>query len=346
VNGASVWSYDGTNFAQENALANEHDGSQPVTIGSMIYAAAAGFGAPNSKLQAFAPVEVSWSSSDSTKATIDPAANLAAIGRTDPGTVTLAATSVADNSISANFALTVIRKSQAINFAALADKTYGDSDFTVSATSVDSNNNATNLLVSFAVGATDNCTVTASTLSGGASTATVHITGAGSCTVTASQSGDDTTWSPAPSVSRTFTIARATATITVTPYSVTYDGNPHTATATVKGVFSEDLSGLDLSATTHTNAGDYPADPWTFTDVTGNYNNANGTTHDHIDKANAAIVVTPYSVTYDGNAHTATGSATGVKGEALAGLDLSKTTHTNAGDYLTDPWAFTDVTGN
>ena len=141
-------------------------------------------------------------------------------------------------------------------------------------------------------------------------------------------------------------IKKANATVSVTPYSVTYDGNAHTAGGTAVGVKGEALSGLDLSGTAHTNAGDYASDPWTFTDSTGNYNNANGTTHDHIDKANAIVNVTGYTVTYDGLPHTATGSATGVKGEALAGLDLSGTTHMNAGDYPSDPWNFTDATGN
>jgi len=141
-------------------------------------------------------------------------------------------------------------------------------------------------------------------------------------------------------------IDKANAVIVVTPYSVTYTGTTHTATGTATGVLSESLSGLDLSGTTHTNAGDYPSDPWTFTDVTGNYNNKNGTTHDHIDKANPNITVTPYNLTYDAGAHTATGVAKGVLNESLSGLNLSGTTHANPGDYLTDPWTFTDVTGN
>src|SRR5215467_9041021 len=141
-------------------------------------------------------------------------------------------------------------------------------------------------------------------------------------------------------------IAKANANITVTPYNVTYDDDPHTATGTALGVKGESLAGLDLSGTTHTHAGDYATDPWTFTDVTGNYNNASGSVHDAIAKANANITVTPYNVTYDGDPHTATGTALGVKGESLAGLDLSGTTHTHAGDYATDPWTFTDVTGN
>jgi hypothetical protein len=216
-------------------------------------------------------------------------------------------------------------------------------------------------------------------------------------------------------------IDKVNATINVTPYDVPYDGDPHTATGTATGVKSESLSGLDLSHTTHTNAGTYSTDYWKFTDSTGNYNNVGNTTiTDKIDKVNATIVVNGYTGTYDGFAHGATGSATGVKGANLsgqlnlgatftnypggyanwtfsggtnynddsgsvaiviskanamivitaysvvsydsmshtatgtakgvlnedlsAGLDLSGTTHTNAGDYPTDPWTFTGGT--
>ena len=62
-------------------------------------------------------------------------------------------------------------------------------------------------------------------------------------------------------------------------------------------------SDLNLSGTTHTNAGTYASDAWTFHDATGNYNRTpSGTVRDSIARANAAITVTPYSVTYDGNA--------------------------------------------
>src|SRR5207244_3309244 len=98
-------------------------------------------------------------------------------------------------------------------------------------------------------------------------------------------------------------------------------GDPHTATGSATGVKGESLAGLDLLGTTHTHAGT-TTDTWTFTDATGNYNNASSTVSDQIDKANATISVTAYHVTYDGDAHTATGSATGVKGESLAGLVL------------------------
>jgi hypothetical protein len=94
-------------------------------------------------------------------------------------------------------------------------------------------------------------------------------------------------------------IAKADAAIVVTPYSVVYDGLPHTATATATGVQAEDLSGsLDLSGTTHSDLGDYPADPWLFTDVTGNYNDASGTVHDFIGTGVPAFTANPLSWNY------------------------------------------------
>ena len=104
---------------------------------------------------------------------------------------------------------------------------------------------------------------------------------------------------------------------------------------------------MDLTKTTHTNPNDYPNDPWTFTDPTGNYKDASGTVHDAINQANATITVTLYSVPYDSNPHTATGTATGVCGDdLLSRLGSEQNDHTNAGDYPNDPWAFHDPAGN
>src|SRR5205823_6439722 len=84
-------------------------------------------------------------------------------------------------------------------------------------------------------------------------------------------------------------------------------------------------------------------DAWAFAG-NSNYNATSGTVSDSIAKANAVIVVTPYSVTYNGVAHTATGTASGVESPTPVSLtsllDLSGTTHTNAGTYATDAWAF------
>src|SRR5205085_1874051 len=59
----------------------------------------------------------------------------------------------------------------------------------------------------------------------------------------------------------TDTINKADATVVVTPYNVTYNGNPHTATYTITGVNGETgatVGAVDVSNTTHTNAGETP----------------------------------------------------------------------------------------
>ncbi len=104
----------------------------------------------------------------------------------------------------------------------------------------------------------------------------------------------------------TLTVSKANPTIIVTPYSVTYDGSAHTATGSATGVSSSSLnSDLDLSGTTHTNAGSYNSDPWTFTDVTGNYNNATGIVADLISQATPTLSVTNPFVTYNGSPQAA-----------------------------------------
>ncbi|GFE56990.1 S8 family serine peptidase [Geobacter sp. AOG1] len=166
--------------------------------------------------------------------------------------------------------------------------------------------------------------------------------GTTACTVMYDQPGNNS-YKPATQIKETVTAQKADAVITVTPYSVIYDGNAHTATATTTGVKGEDLSSqLTLSGTTHTDAGDYPADAWTFAG-NGNYNAANGTVNDKIAKANATINVVGYTGTYDAAAHGATGTATGV-----GGVDLS--TGLNLGAKFTDypggaaHWTFTGGT--
>ena len=102
---------------------------------------------------------------------------------------------------------------QSITFAPLADRTYGDAPFTISATA------SSGLPVSFAV--MGECTLNG---------ATVAITAAGSCTIIASQGGNES-WTFAESVERSFTIAKAPVTITVGT-EFTYDGTPKQASVT------------------------------------------------------------------------------------------------------------------
>ncbi|MBI4485807.1 MAG: Ig-like domain repeat protein, partial [Acidobacteria bacterium] len=99
---------------------------------------------------------------------------------------------------------------------ALPDRTFGDPDFVVTATA------SSGLPVSFS--AAGQCTVAGTT---------VHLTGAGSCTITASQGGN-AGFNAAPDVVRSFAIAQAntTTTLTSTPNPSLY-GQSVTFTATV-----------------------------------------------------------------------------------------------------------------
>jgi hypothetical protein len=138
-------------------------------------------------------------------------------------------------------------------------------------------------------------------------------------------------------------VTKASAMIVVTPYSVTYDSAAHTASGTATGVNGESLSGLDLSSTTHTDAGTYTDDAWTFTDVTGNYSDASGKITDSIGKATATVSVNGYTGVYDATAHGATGTATGVGGVDLnAQLKLGATFTDVPGG--TAHWTFTGGT--
>ena len=134
-------------------------------------------------------------------------------------------------------------QSQSITFAPLAGKTFGDADFTVSATA------SSGLPVSFS--AHDNCTVSGST---------VHLTGAGSCTITASQAGDST-YAPAADVSQAFSIARASQTITFAALANKTFGDPDftvsaTATSGLAVSFSASGNCTVSGATVHlTSAG-------------------------------------------------------------------------------------------
>jgi uncharacterized repeat protein (TIGR01451 family) len=205
----------------------------------------------------------------------------------------------------------ITKANQTITFATLSNKTYGDADFTVSATA------SSGLAVSFS--ASGNCTVTDNTVS---------ITGAGSCTITASQGGDSN-YNAASNVERTFSIAKAAATVTLSNLSYTYDGTAKSATA------STNPGGLNVNITYNvasavssnpTDAGSYTV---TATIDDPNYaGTASGTLV--IAKASATVNVTGYTGTYDGNAHGATGSASGVQSEDLSGLLDLGASYTNA----------------
>jgi uncharacterized repeat protein (TIGR01451 family) len=217
----------------------------------------------------------------------------------------------------ANDTLVIAKANQTITFGALSDKTYGDADFAVSASA------SSSLAVSFA--AAGNCTVTGNS---------VHITGAGSCTITASQPGDSN-YNAATDVDQSFNIAKASATVSLSNLSFTYDGNPHPATATTNPPgLNVIITYTPIPQAPHqpkfpvagpTNAGSYTV---TATIDDPNYQGSASDTL-VIAKANATISVNGYSGVYDGNPHGATGTATGAQSEDLSSLLHFGATYTN-----------------
>jgi hypothetical protein len=108
---------------------------------------------------------------------------------------------------------------------------------------------------------------------------------------------------------------KKTAVIVITGYTGTYDGAAHGATGTATGVGGEDLTGLLNLGESLTDAPGGTAN-WTFAG-NADYNAAGGTAAITINRADAAIAVAGFTGTYDGAAHGATGTATGVNGESL-----------------------------
>jgi uncharacterized repeat protein (TIGR01451 family) len=210
----------------------------------------------------------------------------------------------------------IAKADQTITFGALADKTYGDADFSVSASA------SSGLTVSFA--ASGNCTVTGST---------VHLTGAGSCTITASQAGDSG-YNAATDVARSFNIAKATATVTLGNLSQTYDGTPKSASATTNppGLNVTITYTLVPGAGRSPNVASNPTNAGSYTvQATIDDPNYEGSASDTlvIAKADATINVNGYSGVYDGNSHGATGTATGAQSEDLSSLLHLGASYTN-----------------
>jgi hypothetical protein len=144
------------------------------------------------------------------------------------------------------------------------------------------------------------------------------VLNAGTHTLSVQFTPNDTTNYNSVSKTVSLTVNKADATIDVNGYTGTYDGNAHGATGTAEGVDGADLSNLLNLGASFTNAPGGTAN-WTF-DGNTNYNSDSGTAAIVINKADATIDVNGYTGTYDGNAHGATGTATGVGGADLNSL--------------------------
>ncbi|HEY6189226.1 MAG TPA: Calx-beta domain-containing protein [Pyrinomonadaceae bacterium] len=130
------------------------------------------------------------------------------------------------------------KANQAITFGALSSRAFGDADFTVNATA------SSGLAVSFT--ATGNCNINANT---------VHITGAGSCTITADSAADNN-HNAAPSVAQSFNIAKATTTANVSSsvspsefgQNVTFTANVSSTAGTPTGTVQFKVDGSNAGA--------------------------------------------------------------------------------------------------
>jgi hypothetical protein len=223
---------------------------------------------------------------------------------------------------------------QTITFDAIADKTFGDPDFVISASS------------------TSGLGVTLAIASGPATLAanTVHITGAGTVTVRATQTGD-ANFNPASEVDRTFTIAKAAQTITFNgappaprygalPFDVTATGGGSGNPVTFTGNGACTAVGQNGIATVTIASG---GDCHVIASQAGNdnYKAAPDTTETiTVGRAIADVHVKPVTAVYDGQPHGLKGSATGVNAEDLTGLLNLGATFTNVPGG-TASWSFT-----
>jgi hypothetical protein len=223
------------------------------------------FGALSAKTYGNADFSVSATSTSNLTVTFGVSGNCTSNGTTvhitGAGSCTVTASQAGDTNFNAAAnvpqTFTINKANQTITFGTLANATYLDADFTVSASST------SNLTVSF--GASGNCTVTV---------ATVHITGAGSCTITASQMGD-TNFNAATNVPQAFTINKANPVITWSaPAAITYgtalSGTQLNASPSTPGNFVYNpAAGAVLAAGTQTlNATFTPTDTTNFNTVT------------------------------------------------------------------------------
>ena len=125
--------------------------------------------------------------------------------------------------------------SQTITFGVLPGKTYGAAPFAVSATG-----GGSSAPVEFASTTAGTCSVSGTT---------VTILHAGDCTVQATQLGDPT-YATATPVDRTFTIAKASLSVTADPQSITFgDSDPSFTFAYGTFAYTDDAADLDTAPT-------------------------------------------------------------------------------------------------
>ncbi len=219
----------------------------------------------------------------------------------------------------------IAKADQTITFGALAGKIFGDADFAVSATA------SSSLTVTFAP--SGNCTLAGST---------VHITGAGSCTITASQTGN-ANYNAAPDVPQSFSIAKANQTITFGALGAKNFGDADfavsaTASSSLTVTFAASGNCTVAGSTVHiTGAGSC-----TVTASQAGNTNVNAAADVPqsftINKAAPLVTVSCPGAGFDGNPHACTAAVTGIGSVTVSGAtaityNSSSTAPTNAGTY-------------
>ncbi len=199
------------------------DSGQSVTLTASVAAKSPGSGTPTQSVDFYADSGLLGTG----VLALDPRSGLAqatlTISALHPGSHTIYASYFPgdgnfNSSTSAPVSLTVLQ-SQTITFAALADKNYGDASFLLNATA------SSGLPVVYQV-LSGPATITGNTLT---------ITGTGSVTVEASQSGDGATYTAAMPVDQSFTVHKAHLRVTADNQSRLYGQSNPALTATITG---------------------------------------------------------------------------------------------------------------
>src|SRR6266542_1833592 len=298
------------------------------TLGETVCARASGLGGNTYHIEWFSPANVlKNTSTDSTTGNLQDTYTPDSVG-----TWTVKVIRNSDSSVqkTQTFVVTVAKTTPVITFGAAPTPTFGGGNFTVSATTTNTDSSA----LTYSVVSGPCAVVTGSTFSS---------SGAGTCVVLAS--GAETTNFNAASNTQSVTIAKATPILSVSNSPVTFNGSPQAAT--VVGSVSGTVSNIkyNASATVPTNAATYAVTADFAPTDTTNYNGLTGASAGNfvIQKATPTLSVTNSPVTYDGAAHaaTVTGSVAGLASNISTGGAASQT---SAGTYaVTADFAPTDT---
>jgi len=149
------------------------------------------------------------------------------------------------------------------------------------------------------------------------------------------------------SASASVTVGTIAPTLSLScPSNQPFDGNAHSCTGVATGIGGAAVAGSwSYSPASEINAGNYPVSG-TFTSSNGNYTNGTASGTLTIIVATPTLSLNCPKTTYDGNAHSCTGVATGVGGAAVAGSwSIVPASQTTAGSTTVNG-TFTSGNGN